>query len=208
MQKPFNAKQIHILNVAEELIAQNGFENTSVREISKNANINVAMISYYFGSKEKMMTCLYEYRIQRSKEKFSELTQILGNIKPEIQIKEIINFVVGEVLKYTHFHGFVTQEMKNSERVKNLLTDFYIICTNVIEKIIEKGMATGVFKKPAKAEDIISTIVGTVLFTIRNRPFYEKILNCTSQELPSRIEKKVIEHLHNSVFAILGFDEN
>ena len=51
MQKPFNAKQIHILNVAEELIAQNGFENTSVREISKNANINVAMISYYFGSK-------------------------------------------------------------------------------------------------------------------------------------------------------------
>ena len=203
MQKPFNAKQIHILNVAEELIAQNGFENTSVREISKNANINVAMISYYFGSKEKMMTCLYEYRIQRSKEKFSELTQILGNIKPEIQIKEIINFVVGEVLKYTHFHGFVTQEMKNSERVKNLLTDFYIICTNVIEK----GMATGVFKKPAKAEDIISTIVGTVLFTIRNRPFYEKILNCTSQDLPSRIEKKVIEHLHNSVFAILGFDE-
>ena len=199
MQKPFNAKQIHILNVAEELIAQNGFENTSVREISKNANINVAMISYYFGSKEKMMTCLYEYRIQRSKEKFSELTQILGNIKPEIQIKEIINFVVGEVLKYTHFHGFVTQEMKNSERVKNLLTDFYIICTNVIEKIIEKGMATGVFKKPAKAEDIISTI--------RNRPFYEKILNCTSQDLPSRIEKKVIEHLHNSVFAILGFDE-
>jgi len=90
MQKPFNAKQIHILNVAEELIAQNGFENTSVREISKNANINVAMISYYFGSKEKMMTCLYEYRIQRSKEKFSELTQILGNIRPEIQIKEII----------------------------------------------------------------------------------------------------------------------
>ena len=49
MQKPFNAKQIHILNVAEELIAQNGFEDTSVREISKKANINVAMISYYFG---------------------------------------------------------------------------------------------------------------------------------------------------------------
>ena len=197
MQKPFNAKQIHILNVAEELIAQNGFEDTSVREISKKANINVAMISYYFGSKEKMMTSLYEYRIQRSKEKFSELTQILGNIRPEIQIKEIINFVVGEVLKYTHFHGFVT----------NLLTDFYLICTNIIEKIIEKGIATGTFKKPAKAEDIISTIVGTVLFTIRNRSFYEKFLNCTSQDLPLKIEKKVIEHLHNCVFAILGFDE-
>ena len=60
MQKPFNAKQIHILNVAEELIAQNGFEDTSVREISKKANINVAMISYYFDKRN------HQFRGRRS----------------------------------------------------------------------------------------------------------------------------------------------
>lgn len=33
--------------------SKKGFEGTSVRDISAKANINVAMISYYFGSKEK-----------------------------------------------------------------------------------------------------------------------------------------------------------
>ena len=43
------------LEAAEELIAEKGFEETTVRNICQKANINVAMISYYFGSKEKMM---------------------------------------------------------------------------------------------------------------------------------------------------------
>ena len=55
MKKKFTDKQIHILDVAEELIAKKGFEGTSVRDISTKAQINVAMISYYFGSKEKMI---------------------------------------------------------------------------------------------------------------------------------------------------------
>ncbi len=42
MSKKFTDKQIHILNVAEELIAQKGFEGTSVREISSKAEINVS----------------------------------------------------------------------------------------------------------------------------------------------------------------------
>ena len=55
----FSSKQLHILDIAEELIAENGFEETSVRQICAKAGVNIAMISYYFGSKEKMLTYLY-----------------------------------------------------------------------------------------------------------------------------------------------------
>ena len=50
-----NDKQIQILETAEKLFAENGFDGTSVRQISKAADINIAMISYYFGSKEKLI---------------------------------------------------------------------------------------------------------------------------------------------------------
>jgi AcrR family transcriptional regulator len=50
----FNDKQIKIMEAAEELFAEKGFSGTSVRDISDAADINVAMISYYFGSKEKI----------------------------------------------------------------------------------------------------------------------------------------------------------
>ena len=42
----FKDKQIKILEAAEELIAEKGFEETTVRNICQKANINVAMISY------------------------------------------------------------------------------------------------------------------------------------------------------------------
>lgn len=207
MKQKFNPKQIHILNIAEELIAQNGFKETSIREISKKAGINVAMISYYFGSKDKMMNALYEYRVQRSKEKFSEFSQTIINGRPDMQLKEIINFIVSEILRYKHFHGFVTQEMPHSETTRDLLTDFYLISTGVIEKIIEKGISIGIFKKAVKAEDLISTLIGTVLFTIRNKSFYSKFLNCPAKDLPIFIEEKIKSHLYNCAFSLLGYDE-
>ena len=54
-------KREQILEVAEELIAENGFSGTSVRALAAKAGINVAMISYYFGSKEKLFEALVEY---------------------------------------------------------------------------------------------------------------------------------------------------
>lgn len=48
----FNDKQIEILLVAEKLFSEHGFDGTSIRDIAKEANINIAMISYYFGSKK------------------------------------------------------------------------------------------------------------------------------------------------------------
>ena len=40
-----------ILKAASTLIAQRGYADVGVREISSNADVNIAMISYYFGNK-------------------------------------------------------------------------------------------------------------------------------------------------------------
>jgi AcrR family transcriptional regulator len=59
----FNDKQVQIIETAERLFAEKGFDGTSVRDIADEADINVAMISYYFGSKEKLMEALFEHRV-------------------------------------------------------------------------------------------------------------------------------------------------
>ena len=41
-----NEKQIKILEVAEKMFAENGYDGTSIRAIAKEADINIAMISY------------------------------------------------------------------------------------------------------------------------------------------------------------------
>lgn len=206
MKKKFTEKQIHILTVAEKLIAKKGFEGTSVRDISSSANINVAMISYYFGSKEKMMSYLYRYRVQKTRESFAEFAEVIRDGKPEMQMKELIKYVVSQLFKFNYFHGFVTQELRHTEHLKEDLLEFYTTFTSKIDDVIKKGVASGIFRTAPKPEDILTLIVGSALFVIRNKNFYELYVKADEDHYLEDAEKKVMANLLVSIFSILGFN--
>ncbi len=44
-----------ILDVAEKLFAETGIHATSIRQIVKEAGVNVASLHYHFGSKEAVI---------------------------------------------------------------------------------------------------------------------------------------------------------
>lgn len=209
MKKKFSEKQIHILDVAEKLIAKKGFEGTSIRDISTEAKINVAMISYYFGSKEKMMSYLYQYRVQRTKESFSEFAQTIKEGKPEMQMKEIVNYVISLLFKYSYFHGFVTQEMRSLDNVKDDLLEFYQTCVIRIEEIVKRGIVSGVFHNAPKSEDILTMIIGSALFVIRNKNFYEQYVPTNNEaQYQKESEQKLKNSILLSVFAILDYEQD
>jgi len=206
MGKKFTDKQIHILDIAEELIAKKGYEGTSVRDICSKANINVAMISYYFGSKEKMMSYLYQYRVLKTRENFSEFADTIKDGKPEMQMKEMIKYIVGQLFKYNYFHGFVTQELRHTENLKDELLDFYQLFVRKLDDVIKKGVTTGVFTFTPKPEDILTTIIGSTLFVIRNKNFYELYVPHKDDEnYTKEAEKKVRVNLLMNIFAVLGY---
>lgn len=209
MRKKFTEKQIKILDVAEKLIAKKGFDGTSVRDICSKANINVAMISYYFGSKEKMMSYLYQYRVQRTKESFSEFAQTIKEGKPEMQMKEIVNYVISLLFKYSYFHGFVTQEMRSLDNVKDDLLEFYQTCVIRIEEIVKRGIVSGVFHNAPKSEDILTMIIGSALFVIRNKNFYEQYVPTNNEaQYQKESEQKLKNSILLSVFAILDYEQD
>lgn len=47
--------KMHILNTSIMLFSTLGYNETSIRKISKEAGVNVSMISYYFGGKEGIL---------------------------------------------------------------------------------------------------------------------------------------------------------
>ena len=205
MKKKFSEKQIHILDVAEKLIAKKGFEGTSIRDISSQANINVAMISYYFGSKEKMMSYLYRYRVQKTRESFAEFAEIIKDGKPEMQLKELIKYVVNQLFKFNYFHGFVTQELRHTENLKTDLLEFYTTFTSKIDDVIKKGVASGVFQNTPKPEDILTLIVGSSLFVILNKNFYELYVTGKEETYLQDAEKKILANLLVTIFSLVGY---
>ena len=46
--------QERLLNAAEELFCEKGFEGTSIRDIAASADCNIASVNYYFGGKQQL----------------------------------------------------------------------------------------------------------------------------------------------------------
>ena len=52
---PPSDTRTRILDAAESLIAGNGFRNVSLRQITGEANVNIAAVNYHFGSREGLI---------------------------------------------------------------------------------------------------------------------------------------------------------
>ncbi|MRX68580.1 transcriptional regulator, TetR family [Flavobacterium resistens] len=60
-------KKVFILDISEKLFARYGARETTVRLITQKAGISIAMLNYYFGSKENLFLTVLERRIQQFK---------------------------------------------------------------------------------------------------------------------------------------------
>ena len=52
-----------ILGAAEELFAQFGFAGTSLRKVTRRADVNIAAVNYHFGSKENLVNEVFRRRM-------------------------------------------------------------------------------------------------------------------------------------------------
>src|ERR1700741_62757 len=75
MDKDKIDKKDHILDVAERVFSDLGFDGASTRMISGEAGVNMAMLNYYFGSKEGLFLAVFERKIAS----FQALLQNIGN---------------------------------------------------------------------------------------------------------------------------------
>jgi AcrR family transcriptional regulator len=61
--KPQHETRTRILDVAEELFMQHGFEGTSMRLLTSRAGVNLAAVNYHFGSKHALIEALFRRRL-------------------------------------------------------------------------------------------------------------------------------------------------
>ncbi|MFC2117770.1 TetR/AcrR family transcriptional regulator [Bacteroidota bacterium] len=83
-----NDPKKRILNVATELFAQKGYAAVGVREIANEADVNLSMISYYYGGKVGLLKSITEEFFNEFKKTF------LGSFHPEAEF-EVNTFQLG-----------------------------------------------------------------------------------------------------------------
>ncbi len=98
-----NTKQI-IIETAEELFAVNGYHNTSLRNITQKAQVNLAAVNYHFGTKEELVLEVIRLRlIPLNEARMRGLNQILKdsqNLGKIPKVHDILHAFVEPTLKF------------------------------------------------------------------------------------------------------------
>ena len=91
--KPQHETRTRILDAAEELFMQHGFEGTSMRHLTSRAGVNLAAVNYHFGSKQALIEAVFRRRLDpMNLERIAELERLeaASNLSPEAIIRAFL----------------------------------------------------------------------------------------------------------------------
>lgn len=207
LKNNFNDKQIQILEVAENLFSEKGFDGTSIRTIAKIAKINIAMISYYFGSKERLLESLIIYRTSDLKYQLDNLLQ--ENLEPVDKINKLIELYINRINSNRGIYRILHFEFTSKKRAQSLhdLSELRKGNLKSLETIIEDGQRKGIFRKDIIIPLITPTILGTFFHFHMNKTYFENLLNLKTEELYNNyIKTTLTKHIQQTIKALLIYE--
>ncbi len=176
MDKDKIDKKDHILDVAERVFSDLGFDGASTRMISGEAGVNMAMLNYYFGSKEGLFLAIFERKISS----FQTLLQNIGNddsISSWDKLAKCIENYVERIIVNNCFQKLINREMSISKRsdLTDKITEILMVNVYELKKILDEGIKNGSFNEGIDSELTIATIFGTKNYII-NTPNISSLL--------------------------------
>lgn len=203
-----NEKQIQILKVAEKLFAKHGFEGTSVRQIAKKADINIAMISYYFGSKEKLLGVLMINRMANFQVDLISIIQ-----QEDKSYYQRLDLIIAMMLKRIHANRriYTIIHSESSKNNRNLTLDHYMAQKRdnfkTLENFIISGQEAGEFSKNVEITLLLPTLIGTYFHFHYNIEFFKEIYDLSDEtKIQKYIETTLTTHLQNLIKALLSHE--
>jgi AcrR family transcriptional regulator len=202
-------KKKHILHIAEKLFAQKGFDATTIRDIAEAAEVNIAMISYYFGSKEGLMEFLFHERMDATKIKVEQLLKN-NSIGPFEKVDIMLEEYIAKVLQNQPFYKILICEqiMNKNKIILKLLNEIKMSYATMFTELIKEGQKKKLFKKNVDVVLALNTMIGTAMQFVINKKHYLEFNQLTLDEieLKKMMHTKLYTHLREIFKTILGYE--
>jgi AcrR family transcriptional regulator len=207
----YNEKQVQIMEAAEKLFADKGFEGTSVRDIAEGAGVNLAMISYYFGSKEKLMEAMFNHRAASSILQLEEMVQD-KTLSPLQKVEKLIDRYIDKLLSQQCFHRIMVREqmVNNNGFIAEQIQEIKKRNQALIKELIAQGQRSGEFRKNIDVSLLMITLVGTISQMVTTQHIYREMNNLQSmaeEDFQKYIRKKLSHHLKGIFKATLMYEQ-
>ncbi len=143
----------HILQAALMVLATKGYENSTIADISKAANVSRGILHYYFTDKEDLVSKVLANA--SSKLVQSALAGIKGKSQEEM-IDSILSVYIKNLEKNPDFYAFLFEmwcASRRSEKIRKELQSCISKVVDAIRKILEDALKNSMVKFDAKKSD-------------------------------------------------------
>ena len=155
-----------IIESARKLFTQKGFSATRTRDIAEEAGINLALLNYYFRSKQNLFQIIIE-------EKFDVLFGMIGpilsntNISLEEKIETLVTNYTNLLLENEDLPFFVLSELKSNEFIlEKVKQNAKMLSQPTIENQLKERRFT------ISTLNFIMNIVSMTMFPFLSKPLF------------------------------------
>ena len=187
MEKEINkelSSEEKIIEAARKLFTQKGFAATKTRDIAEEADSNLALLNYYFRSKQNLFQIIIEKEFE---ELFGIITPILSN--KEISLEEKIETLVSSYTKLLlgnpDLPFFVLSEIKDNDFIAKRVKQNAEILS---QPIIENQLREGGYK--VSAFNFIMNVMSLTLFPFMSKPLFVTSGLVNEEEFAHFIEQR------------------
>ena len=150
-----------ILEAAEELFAEAGYANTTIRMVAGRAGLSIGTIYLYYGNKEELYSELFRRRL----EGFSAMTEHLRSEEPVVALRGLIDSYLDYAVRKARLVSMQIKE-HDLEIKRPLKRAFFDSQKKLIADILKKGVKRRVFRNmdcDATASVIFYCLRGMIL---------------------------------------------
>lgn len=159
-----------ILEAAKKVFLDKGFDGARMQEIADEAEINKALLHYYFRSKDKLFDAIFD---EAFKQFLPNISQVLtSDMELSDKIRAFVGHYIDMLLDNPHLPIFIIRELQRApEKVITLLKESGInpeLTAAFMNKEAEKGNIITI-----SWPHLIVNLIGLCVFPFIGRPIIE-----------------------------------
>ena len=190
--------QDRLLNAAEELFCEHGFESANIRDIAAAANCNIAAVNYYFGGKDKLYTEVWRRHLLLMRQtRIASIDKVMSRSEGQPRLEDLLSSYANAFIKPMvdesrgrRFIKLMAREMVDRHLPQNMFLEEMII--PVMTALQRALVRTCPGLEQQKAQLAILSIVGQLIHTVLAETMFEQTDN---PNIPKFDLTEVLNHI-------------
>ena len=173
-----------IKEAARKLFVQKGYANTKTRDIANEAGINLALLNYYFRSKEKLFKIIMTEKLTMF---LSQMSHILNEAIPfEQQVENLVTGYIDMLKEHPDIPLFILSEIRNHPET-------FLTQTGIPAKVHEIRFFKELMQRTdgrAHPMHFLINLVGMTVFPFIAKPIVKAIAGKNDDEFNALMEER------------------